>query len=338
MTRGLSPERAREVLTCGAGARFAVVGDVFLDRYLVGRAERLSREGPVPVLAFRRTFDLPGGAANPARNLATLGATVIQVGVVGDDADGRAFTAALGEAGIDGSGIVVDPSRPTTLKLRVVAEGLAVPQQVARLDRQCRDAVSGAAARELVEAVRRAAAQADAVLLSHYRSGVVGPAVRDAARLAAAGRSALLAADAQGDLPLFRGFDVVRVGRQDAGRTLTEGIADESQLEQAVVRLRSELGARVLLLGRGAEGMTLADEDGVEHIRPANVSEVFDVAGAGDSVIAVATLSMVGGATAREAARLANLAAGVVVRRLGVAAPTVTEIVSELERARDVPD
>lgn len=312
------------------GRRVVVVGDVCLDEYLVGEAERLSREGPVPVLAFRRRLDLPGGAANPARNLAALGAQVEQVAVVGADEPAGRLRAALDAAGIGTSGLIVDPGRPTTVKTRVVAEGLAAPQQVARIDRQVRDSIGGAVQAALLAALSMAAEGAEAILVSHYRSGVVTAAVASVARELGV---ACVTVDAQGDLDRFHGYRLLRVGRQDAVGSLGRHLATEAEFQQATADLRVRLGAAAVLLGRGAEGASLADEEGYAVFRPTNVSEVFDVSGAGDTVIAVATLALAAGAGMRDAVALANLAAGIVVRRLGVAAPTAAELLAEAARA-----
>lgn len=332
MSGALGRDRAEELLAGSAGRRVVVLGDVFLDRYLVGRAERLSREGPVPVLAHRRGFEVPGGAANPARNLATLGMEVVQVAVVGADAEADALRRALAEAGIDAGALVVDPDRCTTLKTRVVAEGLSVPQQVARIDRQSRSPVDGPVLDRLVATLREAVRGADALLVSHYRSGVVVPETCEVARAGARASGALLTVDAQGDLEWFGGFDLVRVGRQDAGHRFADRLGAQADPGPALSQLRADLSAGAIVLGRGSEGMSLADDRGHVWVRPANVSEVYDVAGAGDTVIAVMTAGLVAGADVREAALLASIAAGIVVRRLGVAAPTVAEIGAEIER------
>jgi rfaE bifunctional protein kinase chain/domain len=331
---GLSRSSAATLLASFAGLRVVVVGDVFLDKYLVGRAERLSREGPVPVLAFERRFTLPGGAANPARNITGLGGRADQIGVVGDDDAGRELREALDASGIGTAGLVVDPGRPTTVKTRVVAEGLAVPHQVARIDLQVRRDLGSKAGRESVEALLGLSDGADAVLVSHYRSGVATDEVCEAARNAAVRHGVLLTADAQGDLARFEGFDLVRVGRQDAVATLGAQLSDDQAIESELQRLREALGAQILVLGRGRDGMSLVDGFGYASLRPANVSEVFDVTGAGDTVIAVMTLALAAGASARAAALLANHAAGVVVRRLGVVAPMADEILAEMDGSR----
>jgi rfaE bifunctional protein kinase chain/domain len=329
----LREPRLAAAILLGAMAqqRVLVVGDVFLDEYLVGRSERLSREAPVPVLAFSRRFCLPGGAANPAHNVSQLGAEARQVALVGDDAAGVELREALSARAIDASALVVDAGRPTTRKTRVIAEGLAAPQQVARLDHLSRERASGATEAALVAAIGQAGTRCDAVLVSHYGCGVVTPAVVEASRIAARRAGAILAVDAQGDLELFHGFDVVRVGRADAASHLGRPLDDESDYQSAANDLRTRLAAGAVLLGRGAAGASVADEAGYTVVPAAQVSEVFDVAGAGDTVIAVVTLALAAGATVRDAVRLANRAAGIVVRRLGVAAPTPAEILESFD-------
>lgn len=306
--------------------RIVVIGDVALDEYLVGHAERLSREAPVPVLALRERWRRPGGAANPAWNAAALGAEARLVAVVGDDAAADVLRGVLEAASIDITHVIVDPRRRTTVKTRVVAEGLSAPQQVARIDEQDRADVSGDIEARLVAALDAAGDGADAVLVSHYRSGVVTPGVAAAALDAARKQRALLTVDAQGDLERFKGYDVVRIGRQDAAVNLGRRLEDEPDFRAAAEALRERLGARAVLIGRGAAGTSVLDDAGYAVVPPANVSEVFDVSGAGDTMIAWVTLAMAGGMPARDAVRLATVAAGVVVRRLGVVAPSASEV------------
>jgi rfaE bifunctional protein kinase chain/domain len=329
MTPPLTVARAKEILSRASSLRLVVVGDVFLDRYVVGRAERLSREGPVPVLSFIRQRSLPGGAANPANNLARLGAEVVQVGVVGDDAPAEELRALLVDEGIRPDGLVVDASRPTSVKTRIVAEGFATPQQVARIDDQSRLDVCGAVQDRLLGALREAAAGADAVLVSHYKCGVVTDDVCDAAR-DVTDDDHWLTVDAQGDLSRFRGFDLVRVGGQDASTTLGSDLTTEDDYEHVVFEILGRLDARVVMVGRGADGMSIGEAGRYAHVPPNNAHEVFDVTGAGDTVIAVTTAALAAGASVDDAVALANLAAGIVVRRLGVAAPTIEEILTEI--------
>jgi rfaE bifunctional protein kinase chain/domain len=326
----LTTDRARAILAAMAGRRVVVMGDVALDEYLVGQAGRLSREAPVPVVSFSRRFAVPGSAANPARNISGLGAGATLIALVGADATAAELAALLRDDGIQAH-LVVDPTRPTTLKTRIVAEGQSAPQQVARLDRQSREAAGADAMVELLAALEEGCVDADAVLVSHYRSGVVTPELAAAAGRLAKEHGLFLAVDAQGDLERFQGYDLVRVGGQDAARSLGRPLRDEADVEEAMLELLRRLGAGAVVLGRGSKGSSAALAGGeVFHLPPSNVSEVFDVTGAGDTVIAVLTLAMVSGANLREAAALANAAAGCVVRRMGVVAPSAAEIVAEL--------
>lgn len=303
-----------------------VIGDLFLDEYVVGRAERLSREAPIPVLSFSRRFCLPGGAANPAHNIAALGGQAHVLGVVGDDNEGERLKEALQQAGIATAGVVVDPGRPTTLKTRILAEGTRLfPQQVARIDRQDRRPVQGKIQQQLIDHLISLAPEVDALLVSDYKSGVVTPATIEAAR-AARRHNKLLSVDSQGDLYNFVGFDVVRAHRRDAEASLGRPLKDETDLEAAGRQLRDDLEAGLIVISRGDEGMSLTASSGYHHIPAANRSDVFDVTGAGDTVIAVLTLALLAGADPVDAARLSGYAAGLVIRKLGNATPTPDEL------------
>lgn len=304
-----------------------VIGDLFLDEYIVGRAERLSREAPIPVLGFSRRFHVPGGAANPAHNIAALGGKAHVLGVIGDDGEGKQLTQALRRAGIASDGIVLDPGRPTTLKTRILAEGTRLfPQQVARIDRQERRPIDGSIEQQLIDHLVGLIPQIDAVLVSDYKTGVITPATIEATRSSARQHNKLLTVDSQGDLYNFAGFHIVRAHRRDAEVSLGRRLIEESEFEAAGRRLRDELGADLIVISRGDEGMSLTAADGYHHIPAANRTDVFDVTGAGDTVIAVLTLALAAGADPLDAARLSSLAAGLVIRKLGNATVTPDEL------------
>ncbi len=321
-------ERLLKLVPALAGSRVVVLGDLFLDEYIVGRATRLSREAPIPVLEFVRRFHLPGGAANPANNIVALGGEAMVVGVVGDDAEGERLIGALGDIGVDTAGVVTDPDRPTTLKTRILAEGtLVFPQQVARVDRQERAPVAGAVEDALAKHLADLIPQADAVLVSDYRSGVVTPRLVEACLNQAWRYGKLTSVDTQGNLTKFKGFELVRAHRRDVEAWVGHGLDSEADLALTTTRLLRELEAGLVLVGRGEEGMSVASRhSGYVHIPAANKTEVFDVTGAGDTVIAVATMGLLAGGTDLEAAHLANYAAGLVVRKLGNAVPTPDEL------------
>ena len=324
-----------------AGHHVVVVGDLFLDESLIGQASRLSREAPVPVLELESRRRLPGGGANPAMNIVALGSRATSVGLIGDDEAGRALRTLLAQAGVGTDGLLTDPDRPTTTKTRLVAQGaLRFPQQIARVDRVDRRPLAPTVEARVVERVRALGAEADAILVSDYRSGLVTPAVVQAVREVAAG-SRLITADSQGRLGHFVGFHLVKCNRWEAESYLaslpSEGgqaglprpapeLRTSADFEAATAYLRRSLKVEAILITQGPEGMSLRDGRGYLHLPAANRTEVFDVTGAGDTVIAVATLALIAGATPSVAAALANYAAGLVVRRLGNATPSPEEL------------
>jgi rfaE bifunctional protein kinase chain/domain len=318
------------------GRRIVVVGDVFLDEYVVGRATRLSREAPIPVLEFERRFYLPGGAANPSSNVVALGGVARQVGVVGDDEAGQQLLQKLREAGIDATGVVTDPSRPTTTKTRIVAQGsLRFPQQLARIDHLDRQAVGEDVERALIAHLETLVPQADAVLISDYRTGVVSEAVVAAVLNVARRYERLASVDSQGNLHKFHAFDLVKCNHAEAQAVTGRTLSSEDDFQRAGETLLEELGAQAVVITRGPEGMSLMGTGSLfreyTHLPAANRSEVFDVTGAGDTVIAVLTLVLAAGVDLLAAARLANYAAGLVVRKLGNATATSEELTWAIE-------
>lgn len=311
-----------------AGRRVLVAGDMFLDEYWVGRAVRLSREAPVPVLERTHSFALPGGACNPAHNITVLGSRAVMLGVIGDDDAGRRLLELLSRAGVEADGVVADPTRPTTTKTRLVAESvLRVPQHVARMDALARDPLDAAAEQSLLTRLEVLAPACGALLLSHYRGGVVTPALAARAHALAAQHGALVVADAQADLSRFRGFDLVKCNRAEAEVELGATLADDRDFERALHHLAAQLDVRCLAITRGAEGISLRAADGsVFHSPAAPAGEIYDVVGAGDTVVAVLTLALLAGLPLAEAARWANAAAGLAVRKLGNAVITPSQL------------
>lgn len=313
------------------GLRLIVVGDVILDEYLIGRAMRLSREAPVPVLEFEQRQLLPGGAANPAANLAALGAQVTQIGVIGADAEASQCTQVLAGRGIDVSALVVDSSRPTTVKTRVMAQmGLRFPQQVARIDKLSRQPVAADVERALIAMLEAHIAGAHAILFSDYRNGLITAGLIEAAR-AASGSNTLLTADAQGEFDKYAGFDLVKCNADEAREVLGRDLRGDDAFAAAAVELCQRLKLRrFMAITRGADGITLGVAGGegarAHHLRASATSEVYDTVGAGDTTIALLTLATAAGADPLNAAVLANVAGGLVVRRVGNYCPTPDEL------------
>jgi rfaE bifunctional protein kinase chain/domain len=313
--------------------RIVVVGDVFLDEYVVGRATRLSREAPIPVLEFERRFYLPGGAANPSSNIVALGGVARQVGVIGNDEAGQQLLQKLREADIDATGVVTDPSRPTTTKTRIVAQGsLRFPQQLARIDHLDRRPVGEDVEGAIIAHLETLVPQADAVLISDYRTGVVSEAVVAAVLDVARRHDRLATVDSQGNLHKFHTFDLVKCNHAEAQAVTGRTLFTEDDFQRAGETLLEELGAQAVVITRGPEGMSLMGTiQEYAHLPAANRSEVFDVTGAGDTVIGVLTLALAAGVDLLAAARLANYAAGLVVRKLGNATATSEELAWAIE-------
>lgn len=316
-----------------AGQRIVVVGDVILDVYEVGRATRMSREAPIPVLEWESEQLLAGGAGNPAANIVALGSTAVQVGVIGADADAVTLRRVLQTHGIDTAALVVDANRPTTVKRRIMAHmGLRFPQQVARMDRLSRAPINGVIEEQIVAQIGQQGAGAQAILYSDYHAGMITHAVVDAGR-ALGKRRVLLAADAQGELDKYRGFSVVKCNADEARSYLARDLKNDDDFAAAARELCAALKLTVCMaITRGADGITLAVPDGAAlHVPAPETTEVYDTVGAGDTAIAVLTLALAAGATPHDAALLANVASGLVVRRVGNYAPTPAELQRAVE-------
>jgi rfaE bifunctional protein kinase chain/domain len=307
--------------------RILILGDVILDEYITGRAERMSREAPVPVLEFQSRRYIPGGAANPASNIVALGSTAIQAGIVGADEAAKHLRSELESAHIDSSALVTVPDKPTTLKTRILAQmGLRFPQQVARIDTLSRDPISQATEAQIIENVEQRINDIKAVLVSDYHNGLLTPKVVEQVKMIAQGANVPLFVDAQGNLHKYRGFDIVKCNADDASAYLQREITTGEEFALAASTLFSELAlSKAMIITRGADGAMLADGQ-VAHIPAPHVSDVYDTVGAGDTWIAVLTLACIAGATIHDAAMLANIASGIVVRHVGNYTPSPDEL------------
>lgn len=296
-----------------------VVGDLTLDEFLTGEVVRISREAPVPILEMKETKRVPGGAANAAANAQSLGAQVLAAGVVGQDEQGEALVAILQALGMQTPGVMVDPSRPTTTKSRVLASSRqSIVQQVARLDRLSREPLAVAQEDQLVGYLEATIPSVSAVLLSDYENGALTPRVIATCLNVARSCHKPVVVDSQSDLSLFQGATVVKPNLPEAERQVRYPIRTEADLIRAGQDLLDLSGADNVLITRGGDGMSLFERSGtVSHVPAFNRSEVFDVTGAGDTVAATLTVALASGLSNLEAVVLANLAASVVVRRFG---------------------
>ncbi|MCA1566684.1 MAG: D-glycero-beta-D-manno-heptose-7-phosphate kinase [Acidobacteria bacterium] len=326
----ITPQRAAELADGIAGRRVVVWGDVMLDEFVWGDVTRISPEAPVPVVNIGRESVRLGGAANVVANLIALGARASVVGVVGRDRAGERLADALKETGAldTTNGLVLDESRPTTTKTRIIAHN----QLVVRADRERRTPVDDATERRLVDALAAALPEADAFVVSDYDKGAVTPRVLAEILPRAFERKIPVLVD-----PKIRNFDayrpatVVTPNHHEALRlTNTEDDTDAGMADAARL-LRERLGCESVLITRGEHGMMLLERDAAPVYVATVAREVYDVTGAGDTVIATLAAALAAGASLVEAAALANHAAGIVVGKLGTATASVEELINSFK-------
>jgi rfaE bifunctional protein kinase chain/domain len=319
-----------------AGLRVLVVGDVSLDEYVFGHATRLSREAPIPVLEWMQREIILGGAANPARNIIALGSSTIQVGVVGDDAQGEQLRTALEQASISPAGLITSTRRPTTTKTRILShEPPRLPQQVARIDRLDRSELTPADEQQIIAMLETHIPQVNAVLCSDYQLGLLTPRVVDIIRSLCHRYNVLLTVDAQGNSHYYRGVDLFRCNDAEATAALGRPLKTEEEFRVGLTELQARLQARLVIVTRGPDGLSLLGEAiAYMHLPATNISEVYDTTGAGDTFIAVATLALAAGIDPSATAHLANAAAAQVVRRLGNAVVTPDKLMEAVTAAQ----
>lgn len=315
--------RAAAVLDAMARVRVVVIGDVMIDHFMVGKVTRISPEAPVPVVELEREFSLPGGAANVAHNVVALGARVSLVGLVGDDQPAADLRGLLEARGVSASGLVSDPSRPTTRKTRLATTR---HQQVARIDVERIDDAATPVEDALVSVLEPAVAEADAVIVSDYLKGVVTPRVMAHLVAAAHGRAVPLLVDPKvPHLPRYAGATLVTPNQSEAESGARRRVRDVGDARAAARELREALRVDGVMITLGEQGLWLS-HGSIEGHLPSSAREVADVTGAGDTVVATLGAAMAAGATSAEAAWLATQAAGIVVTRFGTAVATADEL------------
>jgi len=323
-----------ELLSRGARPRILVVGDVMLDRYLIGDVERISPEGPIPVLRVAREEHRLGGAGSVAAMLAALEADVQLAAVVGDDAEGEAVRRLLTETGIDDAGLLADPGRTTTLKERLLGRTHSRhPQQMVRVDREEPRPIDGPMAVRLLRLVAERLGGLDLLLVSDYAKGVcAGAFIPKLVELARTTGLPVVADPVRGaDYTRYAGFRCITPNRTETAAALSRVVdSPEAGLEAARELLGFGVEAAMVTLDR--DGIAWADAEGHAALFPVRAREVYDITGAGDMVLAAAGYALAAGADWRSSAELANLAGGMEVERLGVQPITRHELLAELAR------
>ena len=309
------------------GSRILVLGDVMLDRFLYGDVDRISPEAPVPVMRLRRTSAMPGGAGNVARNISALGGQAVLVGLLGQDAAAAEFHALLAGDPRITDATVASPGRPTVCKTRLIAGN----QQMARLDDEVTRPADPAEAAALIAATEAALPGCQALVLSDYAKGVLAPAVVAAVIGAARSRGIAVFADPKSDdFTRYRGADCLTPNARELARAARLPTGTEAEVVAAARLVMQAAAIPALLCTRAEKGMTLVLAEGAAESAPAVAREVFDVSGAGDTVIATLALAHAAGHPLAEAMRIANAAAGIVVGKLGTATVGADELAHAL--------
>lgn len=305
------------------GKRILIAGDVILDEYIIGDVNRISPEAPVPVVEIKKRIYQPGGAANTAANVAALGGNARLCGVVGNDPQGALFRTEIKKHNISGEGIFTDESRPTTIKTRIIAHD----QQITRVDGEKTHDLSTELMQNVMQWLDEELNHISVCILSDYLKGMLSNALTPAIIQKANERNIPVVIDPKGkDFTKYTGAALIKPNKFELEQATNRRIETEDDLIEAGHELQSLLNGTTLLVTRGSKGMTLFHNQNPPVHIPSYTRTVYDVTGAGDTVISVIALATACGAPLETAARLANLAAGIVVGKLGTATLTVDEI------------
>lgn len=346
-----SVPRLKRLIPRLRGRRIGVLGDLMLDRYLWGTASRLSPEAAVPVVDFAEQSECLGGAGNVAANIAALGARVEAFGVIGNDEPGRALQKCLRAANIAANGVLADSKRVTTVKTRIIARH----QHIVRVDFERRDPLRSEIEQKLLRQVFDSLKHLDALVFSDYNKGLITDSLADRVLSRCHEEDvSVFVSPKTSRLYAYRGARAVVCNIEEASRFVTHPLVDEKSIEEAGRALLAHFGSSAVVITRGRKGMSVFEESSPRHLlipatsfevtyarvgqpgieRGATGRQVFDVTGASDTVLSVLSLAVAAGASLADAAMLANIAAGVVVGKLGTACVTPDELLHALGDAR----
>jgi len=309
-------------------ASLLVVGDLMLDEFIWGKVSRISPEAPVPVVWTTSESVMPGGASNVAHNIQALGGKVHLAGVVGNDLRGGLLIDELEKRGVGTGGIVRDKERPTTLKTRVIAHN----QQVVRIDKETVRNIGDSAIEQMLAFARSIINDIDAVIIEDYGKGVIVPKfVEKLIKLVKRHKKIITVDPKESHFPLYKNATCITPNLHEAARALGLKTKDDMSVEEIGQRLIRQLNSDVLLVTLGEDGMCVFERSGKPKMIPTVAQDVYDVSGAGDTVIGAYTLAIASGAKNIEAAHIANCAAGIVVGKVGIAVVTQDELIQKIK-------
>jgi rfaE bifunctional protein kinase chain/domain len=335
MSAAYSSKALSEGIDRFTSCRITVVGDVIMDEFLWGRVDRISPEAPVPVVEVERQSHMLGGAGNVVNNIIALGGQALLCGIVGNDSMGKKLARIVGKLNKVTDGLVVENRRPTTMKTRVVAHS----QQVVRVDREERRPVDEKSIGRILATLKEEINESDAIVVADYGKGVVTRSLMDGIRSLSQDNQCILAVDpTPRNLALYKDVTLITPNNYEAQQMSGIQIEDDQSLRRAGAHLLAELGCQMVLITQGDKGMTLFEGNGQTTQIPTVARKVFDVSGAGDTVIATFALALAAGLTARQAAVLANLAAGIVVGEVGTATAPAAKLKEVLADSKLLQD
>ena len=316
------------------GKKILVIGDMVADIYLEGRISRISREAPVLVLEQAGEKIVAGGAANVVNNVATLGGEVYAVGLLGDDHAAAGIKKALQENGANTEGLLLDASRPTIAKTRIIAGGRAtVSQQIVRIDKESHQPMNKDFEQKILKYIEKLLPKIEGVVISDYGSGTVTPAIQKQLIKCCRKRNIPSIVDSRYGIHEFKNIGYIKQNDAELAAAVGRELSDEESLYDAGQELLNELSADGVLVTRGEKGMVLLERDGAIHDIPvSDKSEVFDVSGAGDTCVATVILALAAGSEPAKAAEISNFASGIAVRKLGTSTVSATELRQVLKK------
>ncbi len=321
--------RLKSVISGFEKAKVLVVGDLILDEFIWGSVSRISPEAPVPVVWVDSENFMPGGASNVANNIRSLGGEVFLAGIVGDDERGAVLRSLLLEKGVNCEGVFTDGSRPTTQKTRVIAHH----QQVVRIDREQARPLSENVCKEIAGFITERLKHVDALIIEDYGKGVIVPRlVREAVKVAKKHNKIITVDPKETHFSYYRGVTTITPNHHEAASAVGFPIKDDASLLKAGKKLMEKVKCESVLITLGENGMSLFKKGKAMAKIPTVAQEVFDVSGAGDTVIGAYTLARAAKATAVEAAHISNCAAGIVVGKVGVAVTTREELMERIKK------
>ncbi|MBI5206788.1 MAG: D-glycero-beta-D-manno-heptose-7-phosphate kinase [Candidatus Firestonebacteria bacterium] len=315
--------RLKKILNNFKNKQIAIVGDIMLDEYYWGKVSRISPEAPVPVVKYISKSDILGGASNVANNVIALGGKPLLIGVVGEDDYGKRFISLIKERGLNSSGLIVDSKRPTTVKTRIIAH----QQQMLRIDREDTEIINSSIRKKIIEKIKKNIKKLDGVVISDYAKGIISTELLSELIPLLKENEIFIAVDPQ--IKHFKEYKKVSIltpNNLEASHGIGIEITDENTLINAAEKIIQELECDSLLITQGENGMTLFEKNNKYTHIPTVAKQVYDVTGAGDTVISAFILAVSAGATLLEAAYISNHAAGIVVGEVGTSTTTLVQL------------